>query len=326
MSETVDIKKLVEDLGVGKDNFEACLKKQEEQKQKFKTLINSIKEMDETKWKEFQKINPYAVELARMQKESEELTAKLGDYKDALGACLAADKWYSEEYQKIQQNRKNLNEEDKQLAITSLENLYKQRKQEALEDVWEEHGEKIGNIFSDELYKVLTEYGDFEIGMKNITKRIYNYIIQESIKATIQQIFGIKAVNQMMTGLLSTASGIKSPVATGLIRGISKAVGFKFHSGGVMPVGANTDIPGTQEQLALLKGGERVLSPSENTSYNSNASSGNSPVVFNNYNIKAWDSKDVQKYLLENRDLLNSITYDGIKNNSNSLRQIVRYA
>ena len=53
---------------------------------------------------------------------------------------------------------------------------------------------------------------------------------------------------------------------------------------------------------------------------------GTSPVVFNNFNIKAWDSKDVQRYLLENKQLLNSITYEGIKNNNCHLRHMVQNA
>ena len=65
----------------------------------------------------------------------------------------------------------------------------------------------------------------------------------------------------------------------------------------------------------------------ENTSYNSNGSqSGSSPVVLNNFNIKAWDSKDVKQYLLENKNLLNQITFDGIKNNNCQLRNMVRGA
>ena len=91
-----------------------------------------------------------------------------------------------------------------------------------------------------------------------------------------------------------------------------------------MPSGANYSLPGTQEQLALLKGGERVLSPSENVNYeNSQAAS---PVIVNSFNIKAWDSKDVKKYLMENKQLLNQITYEGIKNNSSQLRMMVRNA
>lgn len=88
---------------------------------------------------------------------------------------------------------------------------------------------------------------------------------------------------------------------------------------------ADAEVPGTQEQLALLKGGERILSPGENASYNSGQGS-SSPIVLNNFNVKAWDSKDVKKYLLENRQLLNQITFQGIKDNNAQLRHMVRNA
>ena len=81
---------------------------------------------------------------------------------------------------------------------------------------------------------------------------------------------------------------------------------------------------GRRNSRTVLKGGERVLSPGENASFESADSQ--SPVVFNNFNIKAWDSKDVQKYLLENKQLLNSITYEGIKNNNSQLRNMVKNA
>lgn len=112
--------------------------------------------------------------------------------------------------------------------------------------------------------------------------------------------------------------------AFNIIKGLSKGIGI-FHSGGIVPVGANAEVPGTQEQLALLKGGERILSPGENASYNSGQGS-SSPIVLNNFNVKAWDSKDVKKYLLENRQLLNQITFQGIKDNNAQLRHMVRNA
>lgn len=91
-----------------------------------------------------------------------------------------------------------------------------------------------------------------------------------------------------------------------------------------MPSGANMELPGSQEQLALLKGGERVLSPSENTDYKSNPQQFNPTIV--NLNIKSWDSRDVSKCFMENQDLLNSITFRGIKDNNCQLRHMVRNA
>lgn len=121
-------------------------------------------------------------------------------------------------------------------------------------------------------------------------------------------------------GLKTTTFGKSGNILTSLLSFIP----FKFHSGGIMPSGANIELPGSKEQLALLKGGERVLSPSENTDYKSNPQQFNPTIV--NLNIKSWDSRDVSKCFMENQDLLNSITFRGIKDNNCQLRQIVRNA
>ena len=74
-------------------------------------------------------------------------------------------------------------------------------------------------------------------------------------------------------------------------------------------------MPGTAEYLAILKGGERVLSPAESVAYNKNSSDSQvskKNMVVNNFNIQAWDSKDVKEYLLDNKNLLASITAENM--------------
>ena len=91
----------------------------------------------------------------------------------------------------------------------------------------------------------------------------------------------------------------------------------KYHSGGL--------VPGTKEQLAVLKGGERVLNPAESTSYGGGADTGEGSV--NNimmFNIKAWDGKDVIKTLQANSQTINQIVSSGIKNNNQGLRTTVQ--
>lgn len=91
-----------------------------------------------------------------------------------------------------------------------------------------------------------------------------------------------------------------------------------YHSGGL--------VPGTKEQLALLKGGERVLNPAQNASYtNGEDTIGDNSV--NNimmFNIKAWDGKDVIKTLQANSQTINQIVSSGIKNNNQGLRSTVQ--
>lgn len=92
----------------------------------------------------------------------------------------------------------------------------------------------------------------------------------------------------------------------------------KYHSGGV--------VPGTKEQIAVLKGGERVLNPAETASYNS-GQGGESTNGVNNimmFNIKAWDGKDVINTLKSNSQTINQIVASGIKNNNQGLRTTVQ--
>ena len=187
---------------------------------------------------------------------------------------------------------------------------------------------------SEGLSKMLTDFENFEVNFQNLGKNLANKMIKISSDALMKLIFNeqnaanaIMAIRATYGAVKGIASGFKGLLGFGIsgLRGNFDMGGMAIcHSGGIIPEGANVNLPGTDEQLALLKGGERILSPGENVEYERN--SGGSNVVFNNFNVKAWDSKDVQKYLLENKQLLNAITYEGIKDNNQRLRQIVRNA
>ena len=71
---------------------------------------------------------------------------------------------------------------------------------------------------------------------------------------------------------------------------------------------------------------QNILIISKIRSYNNQESDGSQPVVFVNNNIKAWDSKDVKQYLLDNASLINSITAQGIRDNKHYLRTMIRNA
>lgn len=283
-------------------------------------LLNASKEYQQ----QAKDSNPYAQALAIAKKEQEELSANIGYYKDVQEKRLNVDKWYIREYNKIMENKKGMSKEEQSQALLDLNNLYKFNSAEADAEVWQERGEKIGDIVGDGLEDILTKYDDFGDSMKNMATDIANYLIQESVRALLQQAFATEQMKGMMNALeKNSKKGGFAGAAFNIIQGLRKGL-TDYHSGGIVPVGANAELPGTQEQLALLKGGERILSPGENTSYNNQGSS--SPVVFNNFNVKAWDSKDVKKYLLENRQLLNQITFQGIKDNNAQLRHMVRNA
>ena len=225
---------------------------------------------------------------------------------------------------KLQQNNAGLSQTEQKEARKSLDDLYDKRTLEAEEEVWMERGEKIAGIFQDSFDGIIKNYKNFGDEMKDLAKDLSLFLLQEASKTAMQQLFSTNKMQGLLASLtnISQGGGFKGSGAA-LIKGIGRAFGI-FHSGGIVPVGANAEIPGTNEQFALLKGGERILSPSENTNYSSGG--GVSPVVFNNFNIKAWDSKDVRKYLTENKDLLNQITFEGIKYNNRNLRNMVRWA
>lgn len=268
--------------------------------------------------------NPYKTLMETQRKAKEEMSTDLDAYEDAFEKRVAINKWYYNELKKLQQNNAGLSQTEQKEARKSLDDLYDKRALEAEEEVWMERGEKIAGIFQDSFDGIIKKYKNFGDEMKDLAKDLSLFLLQEASKTAMQQLFSTNKMQGLLASLtnISQGGGFKGSGAA-LIKGIGRAFGI-FHSGGIVPVGANAEIPGTNEQFALLKGGERILSPSENTNYSSGG--GVSPVVFNNFNIKAWDSKDVRKYLTENKDLLNQITFEGIKYNNRNLRNMVRWA
>lgn len=179
------------------------------------------------------------------------------------------------------------------------------------------------------LSNMMTDFDNFGKNFKKLGQDIANQMIKTSADALLKIIINEQSAAQVIQALRATwqfAGGLIGYGAgsLGSVGGFLSSIFKKRHSGGVIPSGGNYSLPGTDEQLALLKGGERVLSPGENVEYERN--SGQTPVIFNNFNVRAWDAKDVKNYLLENKDLLNSITASGIKNNSQQLRHMVRNA
>ncbi len=253
--------------------------------------------------------NPYKTLMETQRKAKEEMSTDLDAYEDAFEKRVAINKWYYNELKKLQQNNAGLSQTEQKEARKSLDDLYDKRALEAEEEVWMERGEKIAGIFQDSFDGIIKKYKNFGDEMKDLAKDLSLFLLQEASKTAMQQLFSTNKMQGLLASLtnISQGGGFKGSGAA-LIKGIGRAFGI-FHSGGIVPVGANAEIPGTNEQFALLKGGERILSPSENTNYSSGG--GVSPVVFNNFNIKAWDSKDVRKYLTENKDLLNQITFEG---------------
>ena len=148
--------------------------------------------------------------------------------------------------------------------------------------------------------------------MMNVMNMIYQSLIKMAIESAMKEIQIAQVKTAILTALNAMTGGIGGAV-TGLISKFPK-----FHSGGV--------VPGTKEQIAVLKGGERVLNPAENTSY-TNGQGGELANGINNimmFNIKAWDGKDVINTLKSNSQTINQIVASGIKNNNQGLRTTVQ--
>lgn len=220
-------------------------------------------------------------------------------------------------------NDSSLSESQKNYAVGFVDSEQKKSSSESkAAGLVQDTMETAVDSFSDGLQKMILGYQDFKTTMKQMGAELTSYVLKQITDLTLQSLFKMNNLNA--AGKTASAAGSWGGGFISAIGGFFKKK-LKFHSGGVVPSGANYSLPGAQEQLALLKGGERVLSPSENVNYDS-SQGGSSPVVLNNFNIKAWDSKDVRKYLTENRELLNQITFEGIKNNNCQLRNMVKGA
>lgn len=184
------------------------------------------------------------------------------------------------------------------------------------------------NIFTSAFDKITQKSETFSDTMKNMLDDLKNYFIKTIAKAISDKIVSSSASEMFSTSLASQNSDTSGSFNIfGLIKSFlgvfSSSTLYTRHSGGVVPsgTGGGYALPGTSEYLAVLKGGERVLSPAENSDFNSGQNGQN--VVVNNFNVKAWDSKDVQKYLLDNKNLIANITADNIKYNNANLRYMI---
>lgn len=182
---------------------------------------------------------------------------------------------------------------------------------------------EFSNIFTSAFEDVIKKSESFSDSMKNMLDDLKNYFVKTIAKAISDSLISKQDSDMFLSSVNSSDS---SGGLGGITSILSSFIGLfgtlpSHHSGGVIPSAANYSLPGTQEYLAVLKGGERVLSPAENTAYNDSVKSGN--VIVNNFNVQAWDSKDVQKYLLDNKNLLANITADNIKYNNANLRYMI---
>ena len=227
-----------------------------------------------------------------------------------------------EYYEKIQQLKQRINTEikdtDKQKEAMSIANSYNEALSSA--EKLSANTKDLENIFNSAVDKMINSTQDFKDVMKNMFEELRQYFIKAVLDAVMNRLIS----GNDGEGIAGALSGMSNGKAIGAgISGIFGIIGKLFgshHSGGYIPSGTGT-LPGTSEYLSVLKGGERVLTPSENSAISNGQNPNN--VVVNNFNIQSWDSKDVQKYLLSNKSLIAKITAENIKYNNSNLRYMV---
>jgi hypothetical protein len=263
--------------------------------------------------------NPYAEIIEEEKRKREALNANADINNEVYGKnALSIAKWRVDEFGKIQSNT-SLSAEQKNEFVASLDEQYKQKIIADGSSEWLKKGEKIGDMMSKTLDNILNDVGDFDVEMKKLSRQLLNYLIKETMGAAINSIFNAGGGESSILGSASKGGlpGALANIGIGFIKNLFG----KHHSGGVIPSAAGYSLTGTQEQLAILKGGERVLSPGENVQYESGSDKSN--VNFVNLNVKAWDSKDVSKYLMENKNLIHSMMFEGIQYNNCHLRNLI---
>lgn len=256
----------------------------------------------------------YAQEMANIESYNtakSELMADGGRFQRNYEEKLRILQWYHNERYKITQAA-NGNIDAAQEQFNQLEELKNRKWQEANITSWSDWGKTVKGVVGSSLNTLLTTTDNFGDAMMNIMNMIYRSLIKMALDKAMEEIKIAQMEAAIKLALNALTGGIGGAV-TGLISKFPK-----FHSGGV--------VPGTKEQIAVLKGGERVLSPAENNAYSS-GQDGISPNGINNimiYNIKAWDGKDVINTFKQNSQTINQIVASGIKNNNQGLRTIVQ--
>lgn len=94
----------------------------------------------------------------------------------------------------------------------------------------------------------------------------------------------------------------------------------KFHSGGTV------NIPNNKEMLAMLKGGERVLSPSETQTYNNNTQNNQNPItlVYAPQVTTGAKAEDVLAVLQKHSREFIGVVNDGIQRNIGGIRTTIK--
>jgi len=244
--------------------------------------------------------SPYQKELELMQKNIESLL-KFQNTENAI--------------------KQNISDPDRQQSAMGILSAYKEA--DGLSEKVSEHAKDISDSFANAIAKLIDGTEDFDSVVKQLLVDIQQTLFKTITSAVLDKILSSTAEQQAFSLIsnLTSYSGDTASTGLNITFDFLKNLFGSHHSGGVIPNGTgNISLPNTKEYLSVLKGGERVLSPAENASRDDG---GGKNFVINNFNVKAWDSKDVRKYLIDNKDILAGISVENIKYNNSNLRQTI---
>lgn len=262
-----------------------------------------------------------------------------GLFGEAYTKKLELEKWYQTEKQRIiKESNDNIEAQEK--AFADLEILRNKKIAQENLNTWQQYGQNISNIFSSSFSDILSGNETFSEAMKSLMSNLYNELIKMALNKATKEIeieewlqkslFLIKKAFGAIMGFVGGGlfGGIGGGVATGIGSSIVGGGGMMYQADPMLPMYHSGGIvPGTKEQLALVKGGERVLNPAENAAYTNGEDGENTQGGVTNvmmFNIKAWDGKDVIQTLKANSQTINQIVSSGIKNNNQGLRTTVQ--
>lgn len=238
---------------------------------------------------------------------------------------LEIERWYQLELFKIKrEGYENVQQyEDAVNALTTLKN--QKIVQENL-NVWQGYGNTLASVIDNSFTNILQDNESFGDAMINLM----NNIAKELIKIALNQALKEIEIEKMKQAALAILRGIGSFFGGGAGAAVSAGAAVAGGGGMMYPVDpaiyhSGGNVPGSKEQLAIVKGGERILNPAENVAYTEKQDS--NPATSPNIvmiNVKAWDGKDVIQTLKANSQTINQIVSSGIKNNNQGLRTIVQ--
>lgn len=297
----------------------------------FSSISNSEEKQAKEKEKELTRLSE---SYKRQMLDIEAQTEAFNDMGGILGQLTANYQqrlnilsWYYEEKKKIAKAA-NGDLASAQQQFNDLETLKEQKLAQMNIETWKQYGNQLNSTLSSSFASILSGNQTFSDAMLNLTAKLGQDLIkimqndaarQVAIeKAKALAILAWRKITEFSSSFFGSNSVDTSSIGGG---GMMYDMGLAtYHSGGL--------VPGTQEQLAVVKGRERVLNPAEALDYangnvnNANSPNGNQNMMF--FNIKAWDGKDVIQTLKSNSQTINQIVAGGIRNNSQGLRTAVQ--